>query len=148
MTQGSKVHHLSVALDLCRRSVWSLSPLGPRAPWLAQASASVTLDGPHTEVMMTTSIKKPFNGDFLYLTYPSSEKACHSNEMASQTHWKKGGKEQRDGAGGALSKALPVRRGDWNRKKRSPRLAVFRLRRRAHWSPLLFFSGPLNLPKA
>lgn len=59
---------------------------------------------------------------------------------------RRGGKEQRDGREIALSKALPVRRGDWNRKKRSPRLAVFRLRRRAHWSPLLFFSGPLDLP--
>lgn len=80
----SEVHHLGAALDLCGRSVRSLSPRGPRAPRLAQASASVTLDGPHTKVMMATSIKKPFNSDFLYLAYPSSEKACHSNELASQ----------------------------------------------------------------
>lgn len=51
--------------------------------------------------------------------------------------WKKGGKEQRDRAGG-LSEALPVRRGAWSRKKRSPRLAAFRLRRRA--------VGPLSSP--
>ena len=82
--QGSEVHHLSAALDLCGWSVRSLSPPGPRAPRLAQASASVTLDGPHTKVMMAISIKKPFNSDFLYLAYPSSEEACHSNELASQ----------------------------------------------------------------
>ena len=50
--------------------------------------------------------------------------------------------EEREGAEGwggrALSKALPVRRGDWNRKKRSPRLAVFSLRCGALWSPLLW----------
>lgn len=38
---------------------------------------------PHTKVMMATSIKKSFNSDFLYLAYPSSEKSCHSNELAS-----------------------------------------------------------------
>lgn len=41
--------------------------------------------------MMTTSIKKSFNSDFLYLTYPSSEKSCHSNELASEIQWEKGG---------------------------------------------------------
>ena len=54
------------------------------------------LDGPHTKVMMATSIKKPFNSDFLSLAYPSSEKACHSNEPASQK-WIGAGRRERRG---------------------------------------------------
>lgn len=79
---------------------------------------------------MTPSIKKSFSSDFLYLTYPSSEKSCHSNELASQRGWKKGGigEAKQDGGGESLSKALPVRRGDRSRKRRSPRLAIFKLK--------------------
>lgn len=51
----------------------------------AQNLALVTdpLSLPPAKVVITTSIKAPFNGDFLYLSYPSSEKSFHSNELAS-----------------------------------------------------------------
>lgn len=142
MIQGSEVHCLSCGsltsvddqfcvhhLLVLKHSCW------PR-PLLLSLDLLVV---PHTKVMMTSSIKKSFSSDFLYLTYPSSEKSCHSNELASQRGWKKGGigEAKWDGGGESLSKALPVRRGDRSRKRRSPRLAIFKLKGKALWSHLL-----------
>ena len=145
VTQGSEVHQLASAIDLCGWPVlshlWVLKhPCWPR-PLLSSLYPLVV---PHTKVMMTTRIKKSFNSDFLYLAYPSSEKSCHSNELASQMWWKKGEMEEGEQVGGgeSLSKALPVRRVLRSRKRRSPSLAIFKLKCRTLWSPLLFLSSP------
>lgn len=79
---------ISVDDQFCLYYLWLLKcPCWPRPP-LSSPDPLVVL---HTKVMMTTSIKKSFKSDFLYLTYPSSEKSCHSNKLASEKQWEKEG---------------------------------------------------------
>lgn len=49
---------------------------------------------------------------------------------------------------GILSKALPVRRGDRSRKRRSPKLAIFKSKGKALWSPPLSLKSLNNFAKS
>lgn len=69
------------------------------------------LNFPHAKVMITPSIKASFNSDFLYLTYPSSEKSFHSNVLASVMGLK-------EGWGEGKGKALPLKSSPcWKRRQ-------------------------------
>jgi hypothetical protein len=66
--------------------------------------------------MMTPSIKTSFNSDFLYFAYPSSEKSCHSNELASLMGWKKGGMGE---GGQSRGRGLPFKSSPcWKRRQK------------------------------
>lgn len=84
------------------------SPLGPQIPRWPRPLLS-SLDPrvvPHSKVMRTVSIKKSFTSEFLYLTYPSSERSCYSNELVSQMPWRKG----RVGEGHRLGEENPFQK--------------------------------------
>lgn len=140
----------SVDDQFCLYYLWVLGYSCCPRPLLSSLDPLVV---PHTEVMMTSSIKKSFNSDFLYLTYPSSEKSCHSNELASQRGWKKGGIGEgiKDGGGESFQK-LSLWKEETGAGRGGVQSRLFLNWKAKPFGPLLFLSEQLcpwtTLPKA